>query len=50
MESYVASNITNHVVTQNLLDDRQWAYKKGKSASQDFFQAFFFRNYISCVS
>ena len=30
-ESCVASNITNHVVTQNLLDNRQWAYRKGKS-------------------
>ena len=34
MESCVASNITNHVVTQNLLDSRQWAYRKGKSAKQ----------------
>ena len=34
MESCVASNITNHVVTQNLLDDRQWAYRKGKSTEQ----------------
>ena len=31
MESCVATNITNHVVTQNLLDNRQWAYRKGKS-------------------
>ena len=31
MESCVASNITNHVVPQNLLDNRQWAYRKGKS-------------------
>ena len=31
MESCVASNITNHVVMQNLLDNRQWAYRKGKS-------------------
>ena len=34
MESCVASNITNHVVTQNLLDKRQWAYRKGKSTEQ----------------
>ena len=34
MESCVASNITNHVVTQNLLDNRQWAYRKGKSTEQ----------------
>ena len=34
MESCVASNITNHVVTQNLLDDKQWAYRKGKSTEQ----------------
>ena len=34
MESCVASNITNHVVTQNLLDSRQWAYRKGKSTKQ----------------
>ena len=34
MESYVASNITNHMVTQNLLVDRQWAYRKGKSTEQ----------------
>ena len=34
MESCVASNITNHVVTQNLLDNRQWAYGKGKSTEQ----------------
>ena len=34
MESCVASNITNHVVTQNVLEDRQWAYSKGKSAEQ----------------
>ena len=34
MESYVASNITNHVVTQNLLDNRQWTYRKGKSTEQ----------------
>ena len=34
MESRVASNITNHVVTQNLLDNRQWAYRKGKSTEQ----------------
>ena len=31
MESCVVTNITNHVVTQNLLDHRQWAYRKGKS-------------------
>ena len=29
MESCVASNITNQVVTENLLDNRQWAYEKG---------------------
>ena len=34
MESRVASNITNHVVTRNLLDNRQWAYKKGKSTEK----------------
>ena len=34
MESRVASNITNHVVTQNLLDNRQWAYRKRKSTEQ----------------
>ena len=34
MESYDASNITNQVVTQNLLDNRQWAYRKGKSTEQ----------------
>ena len=34
MESYVTSNVTNHVVTQNLLDNRQWAYRKGKSTEQ----------------
>ena len=34
MESCVASDINNHVVTQNLLDDRQWAYRKGKSSEQ----------------
>ena len=34
MESCVTSNITNHVVTQNLLDNRQWAYRKGKSTEQ----------------
>ena len=34
MESCAASNITNHVVTQNLLDNRQWAYRKGKSTEQ----------------
>ena len=34
MESCVASNITNHVDTQNLLDNRQWAYRRGKSIGQ----------------
>ena len=34
MESCVASKITNHVVTQNLLDNRQWAYGRGKSTEQ----------------
>ena len=34
MESCVASNITNHVVTRNLLDNRQWAYRKGKSTEK----------------
>ena len=34
MISCVASNITNHVVTQNLLDNRQWAYRRGKSTEQ----------------
>ena len=34
MQSCVASNITNHVVTQNLPDDRQWAYRKGKLTEQ----------------
>ena len=34
MESCVASNITNHVVTQNVLEERQWAYRKGKSTEQ----------------
>ena len=34
MESCVASDINNHVVTQNLPDDRQWAYRKGKSSEQ----------------
>ena len=34
MESCVASNIINHVVTQNLLEDRQWANMKGKSTEQ----------------
>ena len=34
MESCVSSTITNHVVTQNLLDSRQWAYRKGKSTEQ----------------
>ena len=36
MESCVASNITNHVVSQNLLDKRQWAYRRGKSTEQSF--------------
>ena len=34
MESWVASTIANHVVTQNLLDSRQWAYRKGNSTEQ----------------
>ena len=34
MELCVASNIVDHVVTRNLLHDRQWAYKKGKSTEQ----------------
>ena len=34
MESCVASNITNHVVTQNLLDNRQWVYRRGKWTEQ----------------
>jgi len=34
MESYVASNIIDHAATQDLLDDRQWAYKKGKLTKQ----------------
>ena len=34
MESCVASNITNHVVTQNLLDNRKWAYRRGTSTEQ----------------
>ena len=34
MESCVAGNITNPVVTQNLLDNRQWDYRKGKSTEQ----------------
>ena len=34
MESCIASNITNHMVTQHLLVDRQWAYRKGKSTEQ----------------
>ena len=34
MESCVASNITNQVDTQNLLDNRQWAYRKGKSTEE----------------
>ena len=34
MESCVASDITNHVVTRNLLDNRQWAYRKGKSTEK----------------
>jgi len=31
MESCVASSIIEYAVRQNLLDSRQWAYKKGKS-------------------
>ena len=38
MESCVASNIIDHVVTRNLLDERQWAYKKGKSTEQPLIQ------------
>ena len=34
VESCVASNITSHVVTQNLLHNRQWAYRKEKSTEQ----------------
>ena len=34
METRVASNIIDHVVIQNLLDDRQWAYAKEKSIEQ----------------
>ena len=34
METCIASYITNHVVTQNLLDNRQWAYRKGKLTEQ----------------
>ena len=34
MEFCVATNITNHLVTQNLLEDKQWAYMKGKSTEQ----------------
>ena len=34
MESCVAGNITYPVVTQNLLDNRQWDYRKGKSTEQ----------------
>ena len=34
MESCVASNITNQVVTQNLLNNRQWAYKRRNSTEQ----------------
>ena len=34
MESCVVDTIINHVVTQNLLDSRQWAYRKGKSTEQ----------------
>ena len=29
-------NITNHVVTQTLLDNRQWAYRKGSSQQNSF--------------
>ena len=35
MESCVASNITNHVVTQNVLEDRQRAY--GRESQQNSF-------------
>ena len=34
MEFCVESNITNHLVTQNLLEDGQWANMKGKSTEQ----------------
>ena len=34
MESCVASNIIDHVATRNLLDDRQWTFKKEKSSEQ----------------
>ena len=34
MESCVASNVTNQVVTQNLLNNRQWAYKRRNSTEQ----------------
>ena len=34
MEYCVTRNITNHVVTQNLLDNRQCAYRKEKSIAQ----------------
>ena len=34
MESCVTRNITNHVVTQNLLDNTQCTYRKGKSIAQ----------------
>lgn len=34
METRVASNIIDHVVTQNILDDRQWSYGKEKSMKQ----------------
>lgn len=34
METRVASNIIDHVVIQNLLDERQWAYAKEKSIEQ----------------
>lgn len=34
MESCVTSNIPNHVATQHLLDNKQCAYRKGKSTEQ----------------
>ena len=34
IETRVASNIIDHVVKQNLIDDRQWAYSKEKSLEQ----------------
>ena len=38
METPVASNFIDHVVTQNLLDDRQSAYAKEKSMGQILIQ------------